>query len=46
VGKAEKLFLLLAVAPRKKDDFPPVVPASPASWLTLDAKALREMRGA
>src|SRR5918996_6127856 len=25
------------------DDFPPVVPASPASWLTLDAKTLREM---
>ena len=25
------------------DDFPPVVPASPASWLTLDAKALRQM---
>jgi len=25
------------------DDFPPVVPASPAAWLTMDAKALREM---
>ena len=25
------------------DDFPPVVPASPSTWLTLDAKALREM---
>jgi len=25
------------------DDFPPVVPASPSSWLTLEAKALREM---
>jgi DNA polymerase-3 subunit beta len=25
------------------DDFPPVVPASPAAWLTLEAKALRDM---
>jgi DNA polymerase-3 subunit beta len=25
------------------DDFPPVVPASPAGWLTLEAKALRDM---
>ena len=25
------------------DDFPPVVPASPSTWLTLDAKILREM---
>jgi DNA polymerase-3 subunit beta len=25
------------------DDFPPVVPASPAAWLSLDAKSLREM---
>ena len=25
------------------DDFPPVVPASPSAWLTLDAKVLREM---
>ena len=25
------------------DDFPAVVPASPAAWLTLDAKALKEM---
>jgi DNA polymerase-3 subunit beta len=25
------------------DDFPPVVPAAPAGWLTLDAKVLREM---
>lgn len=27
------------------DDFPPVVPASPKSWLTLEAKVLREMLG-
>lgn len=25
------------------DDFPPVVPGAPESWLTLDAKTLREM---
>jgi DNA polymerase III subunit beta len=25
------------------DDFPPVVPASPGAWLTLEAKALRDM---
>ena len=25
------------------DDFPPVVPASPTSWLALEAKGLREM---
>ena len=25
------------------DDFPPVVPASPASWIPIEAKALREM---
>lgn len=25
------------------DDFPPVVPASPGAWLTLDARILREM---
>jgi len=25
------------------DDFPPVVPASPATWLTLEARALRDM---
>ena len=25
------------------DDFPPVVPASPQSWVTLEAKTLREM---
>jgi DNA polymerase-3 subunit beta len=25
------------------DDFPPVVPASPRTWLTLEAKALRDM---
>jgi DNA polymerase III subunit beta len=33
-------YKLVGLAP---DDFPPVVPASPASWLTLDAKVLREM---
>ena len=27
------------------DDFPPVLPASPAHWLKLDAKTLREMLG-
>jgi DNA polymerase-3 subunit beta len=33
-------YKLVGLAP---DDFPPVVPASPSAWLTLDAKALREM---
>jgi DNA polymerase-3 subunit beta len=33
-------YKLVGLAP---DDFPQVVPASPAAWLTLDAKALREM---
>ena len=33
-------YKLVGLAP---DDFPPVVPASPASWLVLEAKALREM---
>jgi DNA polymerase-3 subunit beta len=27
------------------DDFPPIVPASPAAWLTVDGKTLREMLG-
>jgi DNA polymerase-3 subunit beta len=27
------------------DDFPPVVPASPRTWLTLEAKTLRDMLG-
>jgi DNA polymerase III subunit beta len=27
------------------DDFPPVVPASPTAWLTLEAKTLRDMLG-
>jgi len=27
------------------DDFPPVVPASPESWVSLDAKTLRDMLG-
>ena len=27
------------------DDFPPVVPASPGAWLTLEAKMLRDMLG-
>ena len=27
------------------DDFPPVVPASPDSWVSLDAKTLRDMLG-
>jgi DNA polymerase-3 subunit beta len=34
------LYKLIGLAP---DDFPPVVPASPSAWLTVDAKALREM---
>ena len=33
-------YKLVGLAP---DDFPPVVPASPAAWLTLEAKVLREM---
>ena len=33
-------YKLVGLAP---DDFPPVVPASPAAWLGVDAKALREM---
>ena len=33
-------YKLVGMAP---DDFPPVVPASPSAWLTLGAKALREM---
>lgn len=33
-------YKLVGLAP---DDFPPVVPASPAAWLTLEAKALRDM---
>ena len=33
-------YKLVGLAP---DDFPPVVPASPSTWLTLDAKVLREM---
>ena len=35
-------YKLVGLAP---DDFPPVVPASPATWLTLEAKALRDMLG-
>lgn len=33
-------YKLVGLAP---DDFPPVVPATPAAWLTLEAKTLREM---
>lgn len=33
-------YKLVGLAP---DDFPPVVPASPKTWLTLEARALREM---
>src|SRR5881296_4614146 len=33
-------YKLVGLAP---DDFPPVVPASPASWVSLDGKTLREM---
>src|SRR2546423_11741678 len=33
-------YKLVGLAP---DDFPPVVPAASSSWLTLDAKVLREM---
>jgi DNA polymerase-3 subunit beta len=33
-------YKLVGLAP---DDFPPVVPASPSAWLTLEAKMLRDM---
>src|SRR5881296_706399 len=33
-------YKLVGLAP---DDFPPVVPASPASWVSLEGKTLREM---
>src|SRR5207237_6735461 len=33
-------YKLVGLSP---DDFPPVVPASPASWVSLDGKTLREM---
>ena len=33
-------YRLVGLAP---DDFPPVVPAAPQSWLTIEAKVLREM---
>ena len=33
-------YKLVGLSP---DDFPPVVPASPASWVSLDTKTLREM---
>ena len=33
-------YRLVGLAP---DDFPPVVPVSPQSWVTLEAKTLREM---
>jgi DNA polymerase-3 subunit beta len=33
-------YKLVGLAP---DDFPPVVPASPAAWLTLEARLLRDM---
>jgi DNA polymerase-3 subunit beta len=33
-------YKLVGLAP---DDFPPVVPASPSAWLTLEARVLREM---
>ena len=33
-------YKLVGLSP---DDFPPVVPASPESWVTLEAKTLREM---
>ena len=33
-------YKLVGLSP---DDFPPVVPASPASWVGLDAKTLREL---
>jgi DNA polymerase III subunit beta len=35
-------YKLVGLAP---DDFPPVVPASPRSWITIDAGTLREMLG-
>src|SRR2546430_10644768 len=35
-------YKLVGLSP---DDFPPVVPASPASWVSLDTKTLREMLG-
>jgi DNA polymerase III subunit beta len=35
-------YRLVGLAP---DDFPPVVPAAPQSWVTLEAKLLREMLG-
>ena len=33
-------YKLVGLAP---DDFPPVVPATPAAWVTLEAKTLRDM---
>jgi len=33
-------YRMVGLAP---DDFPPVVPASPQSWVTIEAKVLREM---
>src|SRR6059058_6540482 len=33
-------YKLVGLAP---DDFPPVVPASPASWVSLDGKTLRDV---
>src|SRR2546421_6905562 len=33
-------YKLMGLSP---DDFPPVVPASPESWVSLEAKTLREM---
>ena len=33
-------YRLVGLAP---DDFPPVVPATPAAWVTLEAKTLRDM---
>lgn len=33
-------YRMVGLAP---DDFPPVVPASPQSWVSVDAKTLREM---
>ena len=37
---AGAIYKLVGLSP---DDFPPVVPASPASWVSLDGKTLREM---
>jgi len=34
------MYKLVGLAP---DDFPPVVPASPSAWITIEAKMLREM---